>query len=40
MGDGTLCPDHLDLLAAPGHEAAVVGVLRDWLGRPGAASWT
>ena len=35
MGDGPLCPDHLDLLAAPGHEAAVVRVLRDWLGRPG-----
>jgi len=35
MGDGALCPDHLDLLAAPGHEAAVVNVLRDWLGRPG-----
>jgi CelD/BcsL family acetyltransferase involved in cellulose biosynthesis len=35
MGDGSLCPDHLDLLAAPGHEAAVVSVLRDWLGRPG-----
>ena len=35
MGDGPLCPDHLDLLAAPGHEAVVLGVLRDWLGRPG-----
>ena len=35
MGDGPLCPDHLDLLAAPGHEAAVVSVLRDWLCRPG-----
>ena len=35
MGDGSLCPDHLDLLAAPGHEAAVVSLLRDWLGRPG-----
>ena len=35
MGDGSLCPDHLDLLAAPGHEAAVVGVLRTWLCRPG-----
>ena len=35
MGDGSLCPDHLDLLAAPGHEAAVVSVLRDWLCRPG-----
>jgi CelD/BcsL family acetyltransferase involved in cellulose biosynthesis len=35
MGDGSLCPDHLDLLAAPGQEAAVVSLLRDWLGRPG-----
>jgi CelD/BcsL family acetyltransferase involved in cellulose biosynthesis len=35
MGDGSLCPDHLDLLAAPGHEAAVVSLLRGWLGRPG-----
>ncbi len=35
MGDGSLCPDHLDLLAAPGHEAAVVNLLREWLCRPG-----
>jgi CelD/BcsL family acetyltransferase involved in cellulose biosynthesis len=35
MGDGPLCPDHLDLLAAPGQEAAVLSLLRDWLGRPG-----
>src|SRR5262249_15779645 len=35
MGDGSLCPDHLDLLAAPGHEAAVVSLLRDWLCGPG-----
>jgi CelD/BcsL family acetyltransferase involved in cellulose biosynthesis len=35
MGDGPLCPDHLDLLAAPGHEAAVVSLLRGWLCRPG-----
>ena len=35
MGDGALCPDHLDLLAAPGHEAVVVSLLRDWLCRPG-----
>ena len=35
MGDGSLCPDHLDLLAAAGHEAAVVSLLRDWLCRPG-----
>jgi CelD/BcsL family acetyltransferase involved in cellulose biosynthesis len=35
MGDGLLCPDHLDLLAAPGHEVAVVSLLRDRLRRPG-----
>ncbi len=35
MGDGSLCPDHLDLLAAPGQEEEVVGLLRDWLCRPG-----
>ena len=35
MGDGPLCPDHLDLLAAPGHEAAVISLLRDWFCRPG-----
>jgi len=34
MGDGSLCPDHLDLLAAPGHETAVVGQLRERLCRP------
>jgi CelD/BcsL family acetyltransferase involved in cellulose biosynthesis len=36
MGDGPLCPDHVDLVAAPGQEAAVVGVLRKWLCRPGS----
>jgi CelD/BcsL family acetyltransferase involved in cellulose biosynthesis len=35
MGDGPLCPDHLDLLAAPGYEEAVISLLRDWLCRPG-----
>lgn len=35
MGDGPLCPDHLDLLAAPGREAVVLSLLRGWLGRPG-----
>ena len=35
MGSGPLCPDHLDLLAAPGHEAVVVSLLRDWLCRHG-----
>jgi CelD/BcsL family acetyltransferase involved in cellulose biosynthesis len=36
MGAGPLCPDHLDLLSAPGHEDAVVGLVREWLRRPGA----
>ena len=35
MGDGSLCPDHLDMLAAPGHEAAMVSLLREWFCRPG-----
>jgi CelD/BcsL family acetyltransferase involved in cellulose biosynthesis len=35
MGAGSLGPDHLDLLAAPGHEAAVVSLLGAWLCRPG-----
>ena len=35
MGGGPLCPDHLDLLAVRGHEAAVISLLRDWLCRPG-----
>ena len=34
MGYGS-CPDHLDLLAAPGYEAVVVSLLGDWLCRPG-----
>jgi CelD/BcsL family acetyltransferase involved in cellulose biosynthesis len=36
MGSGPLCPDHLDLLACPGREDAVVRTVRAWLGRPGA----
>lgn len=36
MGAGPLCPDHLDLLAGPGEEDAVVMAVRDWLCRPGA----
>ena len=36
MGGGPLCPDHLDLLAAPGHEAAVARLAGAWLRRPGA----
>jgi CelD/BcsL family acetyltransferase involved in cellulose biosynthesis len=33
---GLLCPEHLDLLAGPGQEDAVVRVTGDWLRRPGA----
>lgn len=36
MGSGPLCPDHLDLLAAPGHEVAVARAAGAWLCRPGA----
>lgn len=36
MGGGPLCPDHLDLLAAPGHEDAVVRAAGAWMRRPGA----
>jgi CelD/BcsL family acetyltransferase involved in cellulose biosynthesis len=36
MGSGALCPDHLDLVACPGHEDVVVAAVRGWLGRPGA----
>jgi len=36
MGDGPLCPDHLDLLARDGHEDAVVRAVGNWLRRPGA----
>ncbi len=35
MGTGPLCPDHLDLLARPGHEDVVAGAVRAWLRRPG-----
>jgi CelD/BcsL family acetyltransferase involved in cellulose biosynthesis len=35
MGDGPLCPDHVDLVAAPGHEPTVAALLRQWFGRPG-----
>ena len=35
-GAGPLCPDHLDLLAAPGYENAVATAVQAWLSRPGA----
>jgi CelD/BcsL family acetyltransferase involved in cellulose biosynthesis len=36
MGAGPLCPDHLDLLAAPGWEDRVVAALAAWMARPGS----
>jgi hypothetical protein len=35
MGAGPLCPDHLDLLATPGEEEAVVKAIGSWLSRRG-----
>lgn len=35
LGAGPLSPDHLDLVAAAGREADVVGALAGWLRRPG-----
>jgi CelD/BcsL family acetyltransferase involved in cellulose biosynthesis len=35
MGAGPLAPDHLDLLAVPGQEDAVVDCLEPWLRKPG-----
>jgi CelD/BcsL family acetyltransferase involved in cellulose biosynthesis len=35
MGGGRLCPDHLDLLAAPSQEDTTISLLRSWLHRPG-----
>ena len=35
MGAGPLCPDHLDLLASPLDEDAVIRAVRAWLRRPG-----
>ncbi|MFB9311832.1 GNAT family N-acetyltransferase [Nocardioides plantarum] len=34
-GQGVLCPDHLDLLARPGHEGAVADAFASWLQRLG-----
>jgi hypothetical protein len=36
MGAGPLCPDNLDLLAAPDHEEGVLSLVRTWLSRPGS----
>lgn len=36
LGGGRLCPDHLDLVVAPGYEDLVVAELSRWLRRPGA----
>ena len=36
MGAGPLCPDHLDLLAAPGQQDTVISLLQRWLSRPGS----
>jgi len=33
LGSGILCPDHLDMLAAPGHEETVANILRSALSR-------
>lgn len=33
---GTLCPDHLDLVVAPGRESEVIGELRGWFTGPGS----
>lgn len=34
-GPPVLCPDHLDLLAAPGSEEVVAGAIGEWFARPG-----
>ena len=35
-GSGTLCPDHLDLLAKPGRESVVQCAIVQWFTRPGS----
>jgi CelD/BcsL family acetyltransferase involved in cellulose biosynthesis len=35
VGQGVLAPDHLDLIAAPGHHLAVAREVLAWLRRPG-----
>lgn len=34
-GPAVLCPDHLDLMAAPGAEDVVAGAVGEWFARPG-----
>lgn len=34
-GPAVLCPDHLDLVAAPGSEEIVASVIAEWFSRPG-----
>lgn len=36
LGHGTLCPDHLDVVAAPQHSAVVTDALSAWARRPGS----
>jgi CelD/BcsL family acetyltransferase involved in cellulose biosynthesis len=35
-GSGTLCPDHLDVVTAPGRSDEVTAMLTSWVRRPGA----
>jgi CelD/BcsL family acetyltransferase involved in cellulose biosynthesis len=35
LGQGPLAPDHLDVVAAPGHDADVLGAVRAWIRRRG-----
>ncbi|MDN4174392.1 GNAT family N-acetyltransferase [Nocardioides sp. SOB77] len=35
-GHGVPCPDHVDLVAVPGHEEAVAEAFARWFARPGA----
>ncbi len=37
MGSGRLCPDHMDLIAAPGEEEVTISLFRAWFHRP---RWT
>jgi hypothetical protein len=35
MGDGALCPDHMNVLIAPGYADCVIRILKNWLCRSG-----